>query len=220
MRKTEKIAKPPILVANDVQWTQELVAAEKGTSQFKEIESRYGHEEIRSTLREETYSKCVYCESYIDGVSFPHIEHILPKHSHTDLTFEWDNLTLACPACNTYKGIGEPTNNNFIHPYADAPEDRFHFIGSLIAPTGSDIAAKNMVNWLRLNRGGLVIDRADIVLRVIGIYLEAITLPLEARREFIDLSIEPLKAPNARFSRVAECAATLCEEQYHDALVA
>ena len=218
MRKIGKGDKPEILSQNEVAWTIELLSATPGTAEFKQIERRYGHVDIRARLGEETHHKCAYCESHIEAIAFPHIEHIKPKSGHRELTFAWDNLTLACPACNTNKGTTEPTARNFVHPYVDEPEKRFDFVGSLIAPAPDDLTAKNMINWLDLNRSALVISRSEIAMRVHDIFLEAIRLPEVVRREFLSLSIGRLASPESRHSRVAECMARICEWMYQGQL--
>ena len=64
---------------------------------------RYAHSEIRSGLEAETYSKCAYCEGRVSDVAYTHIEHKLPKRKHPHLVCDWENLTIACPRCNTKK---------------------------------------------------------------------------------------------------------------------
>lgn len=218
MRKLTKFEKPIVLLENDVDWTQELLAATPGTAEYRSIELRYGHREIKAQLRAETFQKCIYCESAIDAISFPHIEHIWPKSLYRALTFAWENLTIACQVCNVNKGTHDPSNLNFVHPYADDPSERFIFFGALIAPSSSDVAASNMINLIDLNRKELVISRTEVVSRVIAIYLEAIVLPVGARREFLSLAIAILTRAQDRYSRVAECTAAACEFMYADLL--
>lgn len=203
MRNLTKLPEPDILVQFSQQWTAELLAEQPGTAAFKRIESRYGHQTIRDRLRDELHKKCAYCESNIEAVAYPHIEHMLPKARHRNLTFVWINVTLACPVCNINKGHTEPTANNFINPYFDMPEERFTFLGSILSPAPNDLAARNMINWLDLNRPELVISRSEIVHRVMEIYERATSLPQAARREFVDLAIRPLTALTHQHSWVA-----------------
>jgi uncharacterized protein (TIGR02646 family) len=214
MRKLAKLAKPVVLNNNDVAWTDELLAAAPGSAHFKLIEGRYGHQEIRENLSAETSRKCAYCESYIDPVSFPQIEHIRPKSLHPNLTFVWENLTLACEVCNVRKAAIDPDGTNFVHPYDEEPEDHFIFLGPVVAPKTNALAARNMINWIDLNRAGLIVSRAEIVSRVIAIYLEAMALAREARRQFIDLSLQPLVSRGARYSLAAKHIADICEREY------
>jgi uncharacterized protein (TIGR02646 family) len=196
------------------------LASRDGSKEFKTIEARYGEQSIKDRLRDEVFKKCAYCESSIEAVAYPHIEHIRPKSKNRHLTFEWSNLTLACPACNIQKGHTEPTDSNFVNPYTDNPEARFSFIGPLIAPIPNDLGARNMINWLDLNRTELVVSRAEIVGRILSIFEEAIKLPISARREFLDLALSPLKSKKNRHSRVAECVTVVFEDNYAPLLLA
>jgi uncharacterized protein (TIGR02646 family) len=218
MRKLTKGPEPQVLVDNATVWTAELLATLKGSPPYKAIQGRYRQTEIRDALRAETHRKCAYCESEIEAAGYPHIEHIQPKAVRDDLTFSWPNLTLGCTKCNINKGDDQPTAANFVHPYDDDPTGRFTFVGPLMKATPGDIPARNMINWLDLNRGALIISRSEIVDKVLHIYEEAIQLPLEARDEFVRLSLRPLTSAEARHSRVAQCAAALFSEEYSAAL--
>ncbi|MBZ9711160.1 TIGR02646 family protein [Mesorhizobium sp. ESP7-2] len=214
MRKIEKRPKPQILRDNEEVWTTELLAEAPGSSEAKTIQKRYGHVQIRNTLRSETKHKCAYCESHIENSGYSHIEHIKPKDVHRELTFLWDNLTLGCTRCNTNKGNTDPTTGNFVHPYKDAPENEFSFIGSFMSPRPGNVAALNMINWLDLNRAGLIISRTEVMHRVRDIYLQAVALPLDARREFINLAVGALTSEERTYSRVAECTAKAYEQEF------
>lgn len=75
----------------------------------------YGHNTVKSTLKQLFHNKCAYCESIVTHVSYPHVEHWRPKggvageSSHNGyywLASEWSNLLLACSVCNgaSHKG--------------------------------------------------------------------------------------------------------------------
>lgn len=214
MRKIEKLAEPDVLVQNEASWTTDLLAATPGTNEYRLIQQRYGHADIRKQLRDEAQYKCVYCESHIENVSYPHIEHIRPKDTNPQLTFNWENLTIGCNRCNVKKSTNEPTNINYVHPYNDEPELHFAFIGSFMTPISGEVRALNMINWLDLNRNGLIISRTEVVHKVRDVYLQAITLPSDARREFITLAIGALTGREKPYSRVAECTAKAYEQEY------
>ncbi|GAB5426946.1 MAG: hypothetical protein Devi2KO_04050 [Devosia indica] len=214
MRKIEKLAKPEVLVNNEASWTADLLNATPGTKEYKAIEKRYGHADIRNRLRDETKFKCVYCESYIENAGYPHIEHIQPKYTNPHLTFNWENLTIGCHRCNVKKSTTEPSNANYVHPYKDDPEIHFSFVGSFMNPISGEMRAQNMINWLDLNRSGLIISRTEVVHKIRDIYLQAILLPNEARREFITLAIGALTGREKPYSRVAECTAKAYEQEY------
>lgn len=214
MRRIEKLSKPDVLTNNEVTWTAALLGETPGTKEYKAIEKRYGHADIRNRLRDETKFKCVYCESHIENAGYPHIEHIRPKDTNPHLTFDWENLTIGCNRCNVNKSTTEPSKTNYVHPYQDDPESHFSFIGSFMTPISGEVRAMNMINWLDLNRSGLIISRTEVMHKVRDIYLQAVTLPNDARREFITLAIGALTGREKPYSRVAECTARAYEQEY------
>lgn len=64
--------------------------------------SRYKQGDIKAALQEIYHDKCAYCEQPIEQSQ---VEHYRPKSSYYWLAFSWDNLILACGACNQGKGI-------------------------------------------------------------------------------------------------------------------
>lgn len=79
-----------------------------------ELGDRYNTEEVRQALYEAQAWKCCYCEIPIQRRAYP-IEHFRPKgkakhgpgfpdhEGYWWLTWTWENLMLACPACNSTK---------------------------------------------------------------------------------------------------------------------
>ncbi len=68
------------------------------------MSSAYIPEKLRQLVAERAYFCCEYCQTQELIVGMPlEIEHILPLSAGGE-TIE-DNLCLACPRCNRYKGI-------------------------------------------------------------------------------------------------------------------
>lgn len=83
--------------------------------------NHYGHEQVRSTLREMFGPKCAYCEGDVSALSPQHVEHYRPASRYPALAYEWENLLLACPHCNsTYKSDHFP-----VSPTGNTPRE-FH----------------------------------------------------------------------------------------------
>jgi uncharacterized protein (TIGR02646 family) len=74
----------------------------------------------RPALTELFHDKCAYCESTSPGASFLHdIDHFRPKQGAEDLSgnsehlyyawlaYDWDNLLIACPACNRMRSSNQ-----------------------------------------------------------------------------------------------------------------
>lgn len=72
----------------------------------------YNHKTVLKRLEAIHHNKCSFCETRIRPVDTPQVEHYRPKNSVKDdddhpgyywLGHEWNNLLLACPACNKAK---------------------------------------------------------------------------------------------------------------------
>ena len=126
---------------------------------------RYAHPEIRLALEEETYSKCAYCEGRISDVAYTHIEHKLPKSKHPHLVCAWENLTIACPKCNTNKGNYDVRECPLLDPYVDDVEEEVVFFGPLALPRGG-ARARATITQLALNRKDLLFARGETLMRL------------------------------------------------------
>lgn len=106
-------APPPIPAKKATQWHNAYVAATTRKEKDR-AETKYRHKQIRDALQRMFHGKCAYCESNIGHVSDAHIEHYRPKAKFPHLTFDWDNLLLACSKCNGagYKGDNFPEAND------------------------------------------------------------------------------------------------------------
>lgn len=80
----------------------------------EEVDSKiYGHEDVKTALRNLQHGICCYCESYYESTTFGDVEHYRPKgyfQQHKGdkqnrpgyywLAYKWDNLMYACEKCN------------------------------------------------------------------------------------------------------------------------
>lgn len=76
----------------------------------------YKKDDIKDKLNSYYYHKCAYCEQRVEQI---HVEHYRPKkekgldsYAYYWLAFSWDNLLVACPKCNGYKGNKFRIRNN------------------------------------------------------------------------------------------------------------
>src|ERR1700722_11749860 len=83
---------------------EELLAAGEYIGSDK-YDGRYKMDDIRTALINIYHSKCTFCEQHIEQY---HVEHYRPKQIYYWLAFSWDNLLMACPKCNEYKGTNFP----------------------------------------------------------------------------------------------------------------
>jgi uncharacterized protein (TIGR02646 family) len=153
---------PNILAQKSAQWTQELTDQLQQQGRIaNSLRDRYNHSEVRSALREEAASKCMYCESKINHIAFDNIEHIRPKSKYPHLTFEWHNLGLACPRCNVNKSDEFDEATPFVNPYQDDPEKHFFASGGFVWHKPGDSRGQLTEHQLQLNRPELFEQRLE-----------------------------------------------------------
>jgi uncharacterized protein (TIGR02646 family) len=155
MRKLKKFPEPEILTANQQAWTQKYLAAKEANMRPPNV---WGHDDIRETLQQETDSRCAYCDSHMTQVSSAHIEHYKPRAAYPELVVNWENLTVACPRCNSSKSDTFSEDLPFINPFFDAPDDHFVFYGDLVLAPAS-LRGEYTIQILRLNNEDLVAAR-------------------------------------------------------------
>jgi 5-methylcytosine-specific restriction endonuclease McrA len=172
MIKLTKGNEPAVLIANKAGWTAQLRALQNANQPVpKTLSTQYNQDEVKDALRAEGLSKCMYCESKVEHISDLHIEHIKPKakDKFPDLTFEYDNLGLACPLCNRNKSDTFDLAVTFINPYIDEPSDHFVAIGVLVWAKPGDNRAKLTENEIELNRADLVEARGERLKTIRGL---------------------------------------------------
>jgi HNH endonuclease len=199
MRSLVKTAKPKVLGDNEEGWTKDYLAAvaNGNASDFE----KWRHREIKEALREEVKAKCAYCEGFVDDVSYPHVEHIIPKSISPELAHRWNNLTSACARCNlaklAYYGEGE---DRLLNPYTDDLAEHLHFLGSLIQWGLGSGQGEITVRRLKLNRLDLANARAKR-LEAIRDLLERWHIAQGSRRVILEDSLR-LDAEEGEFSGV------------------
>jgi uncharacterized protein (TIGR02646 family) len=134
MISVQRSAEPSVLARKKALWTNALLSATTKDQQ-KKAEAKYGHKTVKRALVEMFHGKCAYCESKIVHVNYAHIEHFRPKsvEPFRNLTFEWNNLFLACAICNgpEYKADRFPEQIEGgppINPCEDSPDEHLAFI--------------------------------------------------------------------------------------------
>lgn len=182
MIKLKKEDQPQILIDNAANWTQILLSRIANNEKPTDAErSRYRHADIKKILIVETSGKCAYCESKILHITYGDVEHISPKSSNIELSFLWENLTLACDVCNTRKSNHFPDGLGFVDPYVTDPRDRFFIEGPFIFGKIGDVDARLTEETLGLNRPELFERRAEKIKN------------LRNQLEFLSEKPEPLK---------------------------
>ena len=143
----------------------------------------YGHETVRNALADAQHGKCCYCEvrivpPYMDG----HVEHWRPKGrvrqergqpsfypGYYWLAYAWDNLLLACQACNrNFKSDQIPLADP-----AQRARDHHHNLHAeqplLVKPDRDDPAVH--IRWEEDHPFALT-PEGEVTIRVVGLIRE------------------------------------------------
>ena len=172
MIRLQKGGTPGVLTQHGAVWTAEFKAYRHGRAGVPQAAAtRYRHPEIKEALRGETHDKCAYCESRFAHVAPGDIEHILPKAHFEDLVCDWDNLTLVCGECNRRKGDYGDAQIPLINPYADEPGAHLEAHGPLIQSKIGDVRGEATTFRIGLNRGPLLVQRAERIMKLSGLRL-------------------------------------------------
>lgn len=172
MIKLTKGIEPNILTLNKDAYKKallDLIAA--GEKVPDSVSTKYNQDEIKDALRGECFSKCMYCESKVEHITDLHIEHIKPKakHKFPELTFEYENLGLACPICNRGKSDIYDDAIPFINPYLDEPEEHFYVYGAFVWAKPNNPRAKLTELKIDLNRPDLLEARGERMKTIRGL---------------------------------------------------
>lgn len=160
--------------------------------QFRDFDNAtYGAPDVRNQLGNDQCHKCAYCESSLGNQDGGEVEHFRPKTAYRQdrtrgaehkpayhwLAYEWDNLMVACHACNRRKGTFFPLtdpkqrdipNENIsredpllINPYHEDPAQHLEYRGYLLAPLcnadgAEDPKGRTTIDQLELNRPDLL----------------------------------------------------------------
>ncbi|GIZ08066.1 retron system putative HNH endonuclease [Flavobacterium sp. UMI-01] len=209
MIQVARIQKPEVLVQNAKNWTVEYLNAKaiydnsntpENKKTFQNIEKRYNHLEVKTSLKQMFKKKCAFCESHITHVDYGQIEHFKPKSKYPDLCFEWNNFLLSCSICNGKANKGDKfplaqEGGPFINPVDENPEDflKFEFDNTtktfLIFPKNN--RAVTTIKELGLNRDDLVEYRTIELFKIMNI-LDLILDKNqdEVLEEFVDMFTE------------------------------
>lgn len=159
-----KFPKPQILIDNEVSWTDALMGfVMVGQKIPSSIQGHYKHVEIKNSIKLETAGKCMYCESYITHVYPGDVEHIIPKSVFPSLTFNWENLSLACSICNNKKRDYYDPNLPLLNPYVDTVNEHVRLFGPLLMHINDSRRGEATLKIIQLNRHELRERRLEVL---------------------------------------------------------
>jgi len=208
-----------------------------GKKDFDISSKIYGTKVVKRHLKADQHDKCGFCESIFDANVAGDVEHFRPKGAVlTDagriypgyywLGYSWNNLSYACPDCNSYRkrdrfplvrevARARDHNDNIVNerpllldPYGKAdPRQHIEFRGE--APIGKSPEGKETIDILALDRTTLARERL-VYLRDLSRLYESVQLlkgdPRPEAVNYVARTRVRLKAAvksSARFSAAA-----------------
>ncbi len=157
MIKLEKKPKPRVLEENEETWTKEYQLLMDGDNTVpKAAKFRYRHPDIKSTLKEEAFDKCIFCESKISHTFPGETDHIIPVSKMHASVVNWENLAYVCKECNRHKSDFYDENTPLINPFVDDPNDHLLFLGPIVLSRPNDPRGQVTRSLLQLSRAPLV----------------------------------------------------------------
>lgn len=199
--------KPAVLARKEAAWLNALLQA-TSPKEARSAALKYRHRQVQDALERMFHGKCAYCESRVTHVSFAHIEHYRPRSMFPALTFDWGNLLLSCPVCNSsrYKGDKFPETSEggpLVNPCADDPAAHFTFhydhtalLASIYGVTSRGLVTERL---LGLNRPELRSHRSKQIQRLAVLAEKATTDP--RAQQLLDVARQD-DAEYAAFARV------------------
>lgn len=163
--------KPKSLVENADNWTHELINELKTLSYSKvkdSIKNRYRQDDIKEALETMQDNLCCYCESEIEkATTFSHIEHRKPKSLFPEESFNWNNLFLICPVCNTNKSNQWDEENEILDCCIDLPKEHIDYNNSIL--DSKTKRGLTTINHCDLNRKSLIEARNKVLIKLLHI---------------------------------------------------
>lgn len=170
MIRLTKAEKPEILVRNETGWRDEYQRHRAGGEVPSAAATRYRHPHIKRAALEESFGKCIYCESKPSHVHPGDLEHIRPKSLHPHLVVEWTNLGFVCNECNRRKGSYDHHTLLLVNPFTEDPDDFLLFAGPLVFQRPGSQRGLATISIIKLNREQLTgrrIERLEALQRLI-----------------------------------------------------
>ena len=195
-----------------IRWLAEqmahYLAARLAGANIKPYATKYRDRRIKDVILAETNEKCAYCEAKCMDVDFGNVEHIRPKSKFPERMLDYQNLTLACRQCNTWKGNEDyDDGDGLLDPYVDDPSPYMFAAGTLLIPEVAHsrcIRATRTIEAAKLNRIGLIESRKDHLLTAChSLASDYENAPNANIRKYARKKIDALCAPDAEFSLIA-----------------
>ncbi len=152
-----RLPEPTILDRKKEKWLAAYLRKRETNPQSRPFSSQYGHQEIRETLAAMSFHKCFYCERKLVETK-GQVDHYIEVKEAPKLAFDWNNLYLSCPECNSKKiSHRKAPVSECLDPCkpAENPADHLTFEGEYISPRPASQKGAKTIQKYKLDRGNL-----------------------------------------------------------------
>lgn len=181
----------------------------------KSIKDRI-YKAVKNQLEQDQFSKCAYCESKYQSISYGEIEHYRPKKKWQQdkndetpnsgyywLAYHWDNLLVACRKCNSNKFTVFPlldVSKRAITPSDNIAEEEPLIINPYFDDPSNHIRFNRHIAQNLTVKGGTTIKILDLNREALKNEREELYKLLETVSKIV--SIEEYKNATSRFSQM------------------
>lgn len=193
----QRLDEPEVLRKNKARWCAAFLERRAKSPEQKPSSSQYAHAQVVSTLEAMSHHKCFYCEQKTKETTCE-VDHHVEVAERPDLAFEWTNLYLSCPVCNSRK---QPNRSIPIADCLDPcdpavdPSAHLDFDDELIRARAGSSRGLATIKKYKLDRDDLDLKRA----RQLKLLLKAIIeikarMIAEGRKTMTERELELLRS--------------------------
>lgn len=149
MRQINRLPKPAILIAREVQWLEIMINKDLN----RPDPTKYGNPAIRRDLNTMSSTKCFYCETSLKGQP-REIDHFIEVSINRNLSYTWENLYLSCSNCNDKLNENVISTRLCLDPclHTDVEiQQELTFKDEVILPLDDSIIGRNTITKYRLD---------------------------------------------------------------------
>lgn len=202
MRHLSRLPEPEIITRKKEEWLEKFLASDSP----RPDSSKYGNPRIREQLNSMSHHKCFYCETKLKGQR-KEVDHHIEVVVDPSLSFDWDNLCLACDSCNNKIRHDAIPIDQALNPCVDSDgeiDQHLTFDDELVAPQHGSVKGLSTIQKYRLDSDVLDTRRLQSLKRFYKVVIQVHKNQIKEGRDCIlaeELAlINRFKSPDSSFS--------------------
>ena len=183
MRELKRLPEPQILIDKKQEWLDKFLVSQNKRPQ----NSQYAHKFVKIQLNSMSFSKCFYCETKLKGQR-KEVDHHIEVSVDKNLSFEWNNLYLACDNCNNKIPHSTIPITDALNPCIDSDEKiKLHlsFNDEMIEPKNNSPLGLLTIQKYRLDTELLDTRRLKQLKQFHKLFIEISLKQIKENRNFL-----------------------------------